>query len=190
MKIIVGLGNPEKKYFKTYHNLGFLAAGDLVEKLGMKFNKIKCDAQIAEKSKDGEKIVVARPLTYMNNSGKSALQLLKAYKAEPEDMMVIYDDYDIEKGQFRIRASGSAGTHNGMRSIVNMTGSSNFPRIRIGIKDEGNIPIIDYVLKEIPEEEYAMYTEVLSKAAEAAMDFALGKSIENVMNKFNQRIQK
>ena len=187
MKIIVGLGNPEEKYFKTYHNLGFLAAGDIAEKLDIKFGKRKCDAQIAEKSIGNEKIVVARPLTYMNNSGKSVKQLIKSYKASERDLLVIYDDYDIEKGQYRIRSSGSAGTHNGMRSIVSELGSTDFARIRIGIKDEGNIPIINYVLSEIPREEYDMYSEVLSKVADAAKEFALGESIDLVMNRYNKR---
>ena len=147
MYLIVGLGNPDKKYEKTFHNMGFIAAGDAAEILGVKFKKKECEASIAEAFVGGEKVIIARPLTYMNNSGRAVKQLISKYKIPQENLIVIYDDYDIPKGKVRIRAQGSAGTHNGMRSIIGETGWKEFARIRVGIRDEAlNIPLIDYVL--------------------------------------------
>ena len=186
MYLIVGLGNPEKKYEKTFHNMGFLAVGDLVELLGVKFKKTECEASVAEAYVSGEKVIIARPLTYMNNSGRAVKQLLAKYKIPEENLLVIYDDYDLPKGKIRIRASGSAGTHNGMRSIIGETGLKNFPRIRIGIRDENvNIPIINYVLSEISKPDYELFANACHRAAEASAEFANGKDIQLVMGKFN-----
>ena len=135
MKIIVGLGNPEEKYLKTFHNMGYIAVGDVAAKLGVKFKKKECEAYIAEANIKGEKVIIARPVTYMNNSGRAVKQLLAKYRTSADDLIVIYDDYDIPKGSVRIRPSGSAGTHNGMRSVIAEIGTSEFPRIRIGIRD-------------------------------------------------------
>ncbi|MBR2340928.1 MAG: aminoacyl-tRNA hydrolase [Clostridia bacterium] len=186
MKLIVGLGNPEKQYEKTFHNMGFIAVGDVAEILGTKFKKKECEASVAEAFVGGEKIIIARPLTYMNNSGRAVKQLMAKYKIPEENLLVIYDDYDIPKGKIRIRASGSAGTHNGMRSIIGETGLKNFARIRVGIRDEGvDIPIINYVLSEVRKEDYELFAAACAKAGEAAAEFARGLDIEKVMCKFN-----
>ena len=186
MYLIVGLGNPDKKYEKTFHNMGYIAVGDAAEQLGAKFKKKECEASIAEAFVGGEKVIIARPLTYMNNSGRAVKQLMSKYKIPAENLIVIYDDYDLPKGKVRIRASGSAGTHNGMRSIIGETGLTAFPRIRIGIRDEAvNIPIINYVLSEIRKEDYELFGEACKKAGEAAAEFARGLDIERVMGKFN-----
>lgn len=186
MYLITGLGNPEKKYERTFHNMGFICAGDVAELLGAKFRKTECEASVAEAHVNGEKVIVARPLTYMNNSGRAVKQLMAKYKVPKENLLVIYDDYDLPKGKVRIRAGGSAGTHNGMRSIIGETGLTDFPRIRVGIRDEEvNIPIINYVLSEIRKEDYALFAEACRKAAEAAAEFARGTSIDLVMSKFN-----
>ncbi len=186
MYLIVGLGNPEKKYEKTFHNMGYIAVGDAAEALGVKFKKKECEAQVAEAFVGGDRVILARPLTYMNNSGRAVKQLMSKYKISPENLLVIYDDYDLPKGKVRIRASGSAGTHNGMRSIIGETGLSNFPRIRLGIRDEEvNIPIINYVLSEIRKEDYELFATACKKAGEAAAEFAHGVDIEKVMGKYN-----
>ena len=154
MYLIVGLGNPEKKYEKTFHNMGFIAVGDTAERLGVKFKKKECEASVAEAFVGGEKVILARPLTYMNNSGRAVKQLMSKYKITEDKLLVIYDDYDLPKGKVRIRAGGSAGTHNGMRSIIGETGLTNFARIRIGIRDEEvKIPIINYVLAEVRKDD-------------------------------------
>lgn len=186
MYLIVGLGNPEKKYEKTFHNMGYIAVGDAAEALGAKFKKKECESSVAEAFVGGEKVILARPLTYMNNSGRAVKQLMSKYKIPPENLLVIYDDYDLPKGKVRIRASGSAGTHNGMRSIIGETGITNFARVRVGIRDEEvNIPIINYVLSEVKKEDYPLFGEACKRAGEAAAEFAKGLDIERVMSKFN-----
>ena len=145
MFLIVGLGNPEKKYEKTFHNMGFLAAGDVAEFLHVKFKKKECEASVAEAFLGGEKVIVARPVTYMNASGRAVKQLVAKYKVSPEELIVIYDDYDLPKGHVRVRPSGSAGTHNGMRSVIAELGFSDFARVRIGIRDpEVDIPLTPF----------------------------------------------
>ena len=186
MKIIVGLGNPEEKYLKTFHNMGYIAVGDVADELGVKFKKKECEAFTAEANVGGEKVIIARPVTYMNNSGRVVKQLLAKYKATARDLVVIYDDYDIPKGALRIRPNGSAGTHNGMRSVIAEIGTSEFARIRIGIRDpEVNIPIINYVLSEVRREDYDLFIAACKKAARAAITIAEGVSVENVMTSYN-----
>ena len=186
MYLIVGLGNPEKKYEKTFHNMGFIAVGDCAQTLGFQFKKKECEASVAEGFIGGEKVILARPVTYMNNSGRAVKQLMAKYKIPAENLLVIYDDYDLPKGKVRIRASGSAGTHNGMRSIIGETGLTNFPRIRVGIRDEeSQIPIINYVLSDVRREDYELFATACKKAGEAAAEFARGLDIEKVMCKYN-----
>lgn len=186
MFLIVGLGNPEVKYEKTFHNLGFVAAGDCAALLGAKFKKKECEASVAEGYLGGEKVIVARPLTYMNASGRAVKQLVNKYKVSPENLVVLYDDYDLPKGSVRIRPSGSAGTHNGMRSVIAELGFSEFPRIRMGIRDPlSEIPILNYVLSEIKKEDYDLFASATRRAAEAAVSLARGEKIDNVMGKFN-----
>ncbi len=186
MYLIVGLGNPDKQYEKTFHNMGYIAVGDAAEALNAKFKKKECEAMVAEAYVGGEKVILARPLTYMNNSGRAVKQLMAKYKISEENLLVIYDDYDLPKGKVRIRAGGSAGTHNGMRSIIGETGLKDFPRIRIGIRDENvDIPIINYVLAEVRKEDYELFAEACQKAGAAAADFAKGLSIDKVMCKYN-----
>ncbi len=186
MFLVIGLGNPEKKYETTFHNVGFLAAGELAEKLGVKFKKKECEASVAEAFVNGEKVIIARPVTYMNASGRAVKQLISKYKVDASHMLVIYDDYDLPKGKLRIRANGSAGTHNGMRSIIGEIGVSDFPRIRIGIRDEQvNVPIIQYVLADIRKEDYPLFAQACENAADAAIEFVKGKDIGQVMTQFN-----
>lgn len=186
MKIIVGLGNPEEKYAKTFHNMGWIAAGDVAAKLDVKFKKKECEAYVAAARVNGADVIVARPVTYMNNSGRAVKQLLAKYKASSADLIVIYDDYDIPKGNIRIRPSGSAGTHNGMRSVIAEIGTSAFARIRIGIRDaEVNIPIMNYVLSEVRREDYNLFIAACGKAADAALEIASGKPVEKVMTAYN-----
>ncbi len=186
MFIIVGLGNPEEKYLKTFHNMGYIAVGEVAAKLGVKFKKKECEAFTAEAHIGGEKVIIARPVTYMNASGRAVKQLLAKYKTDETRLIVLYDDYDIPKGSVRIRPSGSAGTHNGMRSVIAETGTQNFTRIRIGIRDpEVNIPIINYVLSEVRKDDYDLFIASCTRAADAAIAIASGETVENAMTKFN-----
>ena len=186
MYIIVGLGNPEEKYAKTFHNMGFNAAADAAALLNAKFKKKECSSYVAEAYIKGQKVIIARPLTYMNLSGVAVKQLLAKYGATPAELVVLYDDYDIPKGKIRIRPSGSAGTHNGMRSVISEIGTQDFARIRIGIRDpEVNIPIINYVLSEVRKDDYELFISACGRAAEAAVALAGGQPVDEVMTKFN-----
>ena len=163
-----------------------MAAGDAAALSGVKFKKKECESFVAEAFIGGEKVIIARPLTYMNASGRAVKQLAAKYKINKEELVVIYDDYDLPKGSVRIRASGSAGTHNGMRSVIAELGYSDFTRIRIGIRDpEVNIPIINYVLSEIGKGDYDLYASACKRAAEAALMLAGGERIDLVMGKYN-----
>ena len=187
MKLIVGLGNPDDKYKNTFHNLGFMSVDKLADKLGVEFNKTKCRALVAETRVGAEKIIIAKPQTYMNLSGESVRELVSFYKIDAKNVLVIYDDYDLFKGAVRIRESGSAGTHNGMRNIVQELGHGNFPRIRVGFKptEQMQIPLINYVLSGISEQDKPVYEKAISCACDAAFAFINGETMQNVMQKFN-----
>jgi len=170
MKLIVGLGNYGDKYAYTHHNMGFLAVECLADKLGLKFKKKECDALIAEGFFNGEKLVLAKPLTYMNLSGVAVKQLLKKHKADTKDMVVIYDDIDIERGTLRVRQKGSAGTHNGMRNIIETIGTEEFPRVRVGIgKPPPFVPLADFVLGDVPQADRKHFYDLLAQAADEAL---------------------
>ncbi len=186
MKLVVGLGNPDDKYKNTFHNLGFMAIDRTAEKLNATFGKEKCRAKIAELKVGREKVILAKPQTYMNLSGESVRELLAFYKIDLKDLLVIYDDYDLIKGAVRIREEGSAGTHNGMRNIVPLCGTG-FPRIRIGFKpmEKSEIPLINLVLSGIKEEDKSVFDKALESASDAVVEFVKGETIQNVMQKYN-----
>ena len=170
MKIVVGLGNYGDKYAYTFHNMGFLAVECLADKLRLKFDKRECDALVAVGYRGGEKLVLAKPWTYMNRSGVAVKQLVKKYKAELKDVIVIFDDADIPKGSVRVRLKGSGGTHNGMRNIIQCLGSEEFPRVRIGIGPvPERVPIADYVLSDVPAAERQLFFDAFSAAADEAV---------------------
>lgn len=189
MKLIVGLGNPDDKYKKTFHNLGFMCVERAAEKLGVTFNKEKCRASIAELKIGAEKIIIAKPLTYMNLSGESVRELVSFYKIDLKDVLVLYDDYDLYKGAVRIRENGSAGTHNGMRNIIKELGSGDFPRVRVGFKptEKSFVPLIDYVLSGIKEDDKPVFDKAIDIASDAAVAFIKGEKLQNVMQAFNTK---
>ena len=154
--------------------------------MNVKFKKKECEASVAEAFVRGEKVLIARPVTYMNASGRAVKQLMNKYKLTKEELVVIYDDYDLPKGHVRIRPAGSAGTHNGMRSVIAELGYSDFARIRVGIRDEErDIPILNYVLSDILKEDYDLFSSATKRAAEAACALAGGEKIDLVMGKYN-----
>ena len=185
MKLVVGLGNPGLKYLKNLHNLGFMAVELLAEKYGVDFNKKGFKGIYGEKNINGEKVVFLKPQTYMNLSGESVQAIAAFYKIKVEDILVIYDDLDIAIGYVRIRANGSAGTHNGMRSIVSCLNSTAFPRVRIGTKPEVNYEIVDYVLSDIKKEDEPRFRQAITVAVDASDAFIHGNTIDQVMCKFN-----
>ena len=189
MYIIVGLGNPGKKYENTRHNMGFLAVDLLAEKYGIKVNKLRFKALTGEGRIAGQKVLIMKPQTYMNLSGESVRQALEYYKEDSQNLIVIYDDIDIPTGSVRIRKKGSAGTHNGMRSILYQIQTEDFPRIRVGIGSGKKENLIDYVTGGVSSSEKTLLEESLIKAAECAACI-VEKGIDKAMNEYNVRPKK
>ena len=169
MKLIVGLGNPEGKYQNTYHNTGFNAVDFFVKQQGLKFSSTKCRAEICK----GDGFIVAKPLTYMNLSGDSVYELKKYFKIPLSDILIVFDDIDLPKGKLRFRLAGSAGTHNGLRDIVNKVGIT--PRLRIGIGRDANMDLKDYVLSNINEASKPIMQESYIKASDLMEKFIAGE---------------
>ena len=184
MYIIVGLGNPGKKYELTRHNMGFLALDLLADKYGIKVDRLKFKALTGEGRIEGKKVLLVKPQTYMNLSGESVREVMNFYKEPIENLIVIYDDIDIPEGTLRIRTKGSAGTHNGMRNIVYLLGDDNFPRIRVGIGGERKMDLVNYVTGRVTEDEADSLWSALNKAAEAAADIVINDVI-HAMQEYN-----
>ncbi len=191
MKLIVGLGNPDKEYLNTFHNLGFMSVEKCADILGVSFSKQKGKSVISECKIKGEKVILAKPLTYMNLSGQAVKELMTFYKIDVKDLLVIYDDYDLPKGNIRIRENGSAGTHNGMRNIIKELGRSDFARVRVGFRptEPMPIPLIDLVLSGIRAEDKPIFDKAVQVAGSAGADFANGVTIQNVMQRYNGSTQ-
>ena len=153
MKVIIGLGNPGRDYEKTRHNVGFMVIDEIANKLGISGGKEKFDAVLLEDFVGQEKVVLVKPLTFMNDSGRAVRRIIDFYSLNPTDIIVIYDDVDIDLGKLRIRKNGSAGTHNGMKSIIYELKSDNFPRVRLGINKEKRGDLKRVVLKKFSKEE-------------------------------------
>lgn len=187
MFLIVGLGNPEKKYLNTWHNAGFMCVDKLAKLLDVSFDKAECRCVTAHARVNGQKVIVAKPLTYMNLSGEAVQELVHKYKIEKGNLVVVYDDIDIALGKLRIRKEGSAGTHNGMRNIIKMIGTDNFPRIRIGTGKQTEMVLIDFVLSSVAEEDKTLLEPVLDDAAHALHRFVGGETLDNVMQLYNKK---
>jgi len=177
MFLIIGLGNPEKKYFATRHNVGFLAV-DAIAKLCDASWKNKPDlfSEVAETHHDNAKIILAKPQTYMNNSGKAVAALMHRYHIEPQHLIVLSDDIDLPIGTLRTRTEGSAGGHNGLKSIMTSIGTQQFLRVRIGVgAHPPHIPLENWVLSPFPAEEAPHIPKIISTAAEIALNGVHGK---------------
>ncbi len=186
MFIVVGLGNPEPKYFKTNHNVGFMVIDNLAKKLGVTFNKKGFQGEYTDLNIKDEKVILLKPSTYMNLSGNSVSAVANFYKIAPQNILVCYDDIDIDVGKIRIRIKGSAGTHNGMRNIVSCLNSQDFPRVRVGIKSTHPINnLIDYVLSDVRKDDLPYLEGAIEKASDACYEFINGGNLENIMNKYN-----
>lgn len=168
--------------------MGFLAIDEISRRLNVKVNKLKFKALIGETFIGTEKVILVKPQTFMNLSGESLRMIMDFYKAAPEDLMVIYDDIDIPLGTLRMRSQGSAGSHNGMKSIVYQLQYDNFPRLRVGLGGERDVPLINYVLSSISEDEAPILQQSINRAADSveiwvregikkAMDFANNKDL-------------
>ena len=167
MYIVVGLGNPGRKYEHTRHNVGFDVLEVLSQKYDIPIRKLRCKAAVGEGTIRGERVVLAQPQTFMNLSGESVVELMNWYKAEPEHLIVVYDDVDLPEGRLRFRPSGSAGTHNGMRNIIYLLGRDDFPRLRVGIgRPPEGWDLKDYVLTgyRTPAERQTMFDAFVAAA--------------------------
>jgi PTH1 family peptidyl-tRNA hydrolase len=184
MKIIVGLGNPGKKYLKTRHNLGFMVIDRLAQQLEMECIQKKFQSLFCKKSVDQEEVILLKPQTFMNLSGVAVKEAVDMYKCPLQDLMVICDDLDIPLGEIRIRRSGGCGGHRGLESIADSMGSTNFSRLRIGIGRPTNGDPSDYVLSVFSKEEEHVTTGAIEEVCEALKTWMF-EGIEVCMNKFN-----
>lgn len=185
MYIIVGLGNPGDKYEKTRHNVGFNVIDILAKEYGISVSKIKHKALIGEGRVGSEKVLLVKPQTYMNLSGETLIDIYNYYKVDMENIIVIYDDIDLDVGKIRIRKKGSGGTHNGMRSIIKCLGANDFPRVRVGVsKPKPGQDLADFVLSRFRKEESDDVELGLEKAAKA-VDVMIRDNIDLAMNKYN-----
>ena len=184
MHIIVGLGNPGKKYDATRHNIGFEAIDMLAKRNNIEVKKLKHKALCGEGTIGGNKVLLVKPNTFMNLSGQSLLDIVQFYKVDPKNIVVLYDDIDIPVGTLRIREKGSSGTHNGMKSIIYLLQTDQFPRIRIGVGKPQFGDLADYVLGRFPKEEIPTMLETLERASQA-VETLVKDGIAVSMNRYN-----
>lgn len=184
--MIVGLGNPGKDYTRTRHNVGFRAIDMLAESLGCKIDKLKFQGLYGQTTYNGKKLLLLKPQTFMNNSGRSVLQLSAYFNIPPEKIIVLFDDISLDPGRLRIRADGSAGGHNGIKSIINEIGSQGFPRVKIGVgaKPHPEQDLADWVLSAFGAADEKAVVAALPKAGEAALCI-IDKGVPEAANQFN-----
>ena len=190
MFLIVGLGNPEKKYDKTRHNIGFDTIDALADKYNISMNEKKHKALCGTGVIDGVKVLLAKPQTYMNLSGDSVAEIVNFYKIDPEEeMIVIFDDISLAPGNIRVREKGSAGGHNGIKSIIARTGTQNFMRIKVGVGEKpAGWDLADHVLGHFSREDRALVEDAI-KDAEAAAVLMMQGQVDKAMNDFNAKKQ-
>lgn len=182
--MIVGLGNPGKKYERTRHNVGFMVVDELSYRFQTPWKSSKFNGMVSELRINGEKVLLVKPLTFMNVSGECVRPLMDYYQIDIEDLIVVYDDLDLPVGKIRLRQKGSAGGHNGMRSLIQHLKTQEFNRIRVGIDRPPKGEIIHYVLGDFPKAEQAEIIEAIKKSADAIQDAVKLPFIE-VMNQYN-----
>ncbi len=188
MKLIVGLGNPGKEYVRHRHNIGFMVVDRLAQQHGLSFDRKQSKAKIAQGEIDDHRVILAKPQTYMNLSGLSVQGLVDKYRLPLAEIMVICDDLDLPAGKIRIRPSGGAGGHNGLKSIIAALGSQDFARLRIGIgrpaAEAGIEPVIDFVLTGFAGEEKEAIFAAIDHACESII-LTLKEGLQAAMNRFN-----
>lgn len=185
MKLIVGLGNPGAAYEKTRHNIGWQVIDAFAAKFRIAVTRHEKSAMTGTGRVAGGSVMVAKPLTFMNLSGDAVRLLVNAYLESTDDLIVVYDDIDLPVAKLRIKPSGSAGTHNGMRSIVQTLGTERFPRLRVGIGSADNAPLRDYVLDEFAAEEQPLVERAVQRSVEALVLFCRD-DLRRAMNEFNR----
>ncbi len=184
--LIVGLGNPGKKYETTRHNAGFMCIDKFSQEENVDVKKVKFHALIGECYIEDHKVIVMKPQTMMNNSGQAIKECATFYKIPPENIIVIYDDISLEPGKLRIRRKGSAGGHNGIKSIIAHLGSENFPRVKIGVgaKPHPDYDLVDWVLGSFPKDQLKLINESCENAYNA-IKIIMNADIDGAMSKYN-----
>ena len=186
--LIVGLGNPGLAYRHNRHNVGFMVADALADKLGIPLKRVKFKAQIGNGKLGDIPIIIAKPLTFMNNSGEAVAPLVRYFKVPLERLLVIHDDMDLPLGTLRMRPSGGSAGHNGMLSIFDKLGTNVIPRLRVGIgRPPGRMDPADYVLQDFPRSEEELLSMVIAQACEAALAF-ITTGLEKAMNTYNGEV--
>ena len=186
MHLIVGLGNPGREYETTRHNVGFIALDYLAQKLDAKIGKIKFKGIYGECFIGGEKCILLKPQTFMNLSGESVREASEFFKIPVENIIIIYDDVTLDVGKVRIRPDGSAGGHNGMKSIIKLISSDKFPRVRFGVGAPSH-DLADHVLGHFNDEDLKMVTSAI-KSVDAILETIITKGIDEAMSRFNNRV--
>lgn len=188
--LIVGLGNPGREYANTRHNAGFQVVSQLAQRNALTFSRKQLDALVATGQIAGGRVVLAKPQTWMNESGRSVAQLVRFYKMDMQRVLVVYDDLDLPIGAIRLRSEGGSGGHKGMKSIIEKLGAQNFPRLRVGIgRPPGQMDPVDYVLLPFDRHEVDIIADAYSRAADAVEVF-IKEDITAAMNRFNQGANK
>ncbi|MFQ5861573.1 MAG: aminoacyl-tRNA hydrolase [Candidatus Brocadiales bacterium] len=184
MKILIGLGNPGERYAKTRHNLGCMVVDRLAGRFGVEVSRRRFRSLVGEVSLDADRLVLVKPLTYVNQSGLSVKRILKHYACSADSLMVICDDINLPLGRLRIRRRGSSGGHKGLESIIAGLGGNEFPRLRIGVGLPPHGEAREYVLAPFPKEEERVIKEALETACEAVIEWARS-GVEQCMKKYN-----
>ena len=184
--MIVGLGNPGDKYDNTRHNAGFITIDEIAKAYNINVAKLKYKALIGDGNIDGKKVILMKPQTFMNLSGQAVVEAMNFYKLKPEQVCIIMDDISLDVGKMRIRRKGSAGTHNGMRNIIALSGSEAFPRIKIGVGDKPNpnYDLAAWVMSKFTKDERALLDKCAENSCDAVKLIVNGK-IDEAMNRYN-----
>lgn len=182
--MIVGLGNPGKKYEKTRHNCGFMVVDRLALELNIPVDQNKFQGLYGKGKVAGEDVILLKPMTYMNLSGDSLIQFVNYFKIDVADIVVVYDDLDLPVGKIRLRTKGSPGGHNGIKSIISHLKTQNFNRVRVGIDRDKFIPVVDYVLGKFTKEQEPFLNQSVSEAS-AALKVFIQEDFVKAMNQFN-----
>lgn len=188
MKMIVGLGNPGKKYESTKHNVGFMVLDQLAKENQATFKKNTFEAEVAEFFHNGEKVLLVKPQTYMNDSGRSVGPLMTYFGIYPEELVVVYDDLDLVVGKIRLRQKGSAGGHNGIKSLISHLGTQTFDRIKVGIgRPKGRQTVIDHVLSGFDKEDRPLILQGIDVSVDALTHYIDQGDFMASMNRFNKK---
>lgn len=185
MKMIVGLGNIGPQYTKTRHNTGFMTVEAFAKEHGILLNNRKMEAKFGIGVVDGHKVIIVEPTTFMNESGRAVHPLMEYYDVAVEDVIIVHDDMDLPLGKIRFRDKGSAGGHNGIKSIISHLGTKEFARLKVGIEHPKQVSVVDYVLGKFTADQTPLLNQAIDKAKAGLLDWVNGMAIRDLENKYN-----